>query len=62
MSVDFVYVGDVCKIVEVVVEYLIKVGVDNVEVIEILGYFIVFGEKIVDVVKFIVMVYGYYDV
>jgi len=62
VSADGKYKADVRKAAEYVKEKLIAAGTDRVELVETKGHPIVFGEKIIDLSKPTVLVYGHYDV
>jgi acetylornithine deacetylase/succinyl-diaminopimelate desuccinylase-like protein len=62
VSADPKYKTDVLKTAEYVAEKLKSAGADKVEVCQTAGYPIVYGEKIIDVSKPTVLVYGHYDV
>ena len=62
VSADTNFAQDVIKGAEMTAEYLIKAGLDNVEVCKTAGHPIVYGEKIIDVNLPTVLVYGHYDV
>lgn len=54
--------GDMVTCAEAVKDHLIKAGVDKAVVFETEGHPVVYGEKIIDSSKPIVLVYGHYDV
>lgn len=53
---------DMEKTAEAVKQRLIEAGADKVEICQTKGYPVVYGEKIIDVSKPTVIVYGHYDV
>jgi len=62
VSADSKYKNDVLKTADLIKEYLIKAGADNVEVCSTTGYPVVYGEKIINPHAPTVLVYGHYDV
>lgn len=62
ISADPKFKGDVAKTADFVAEKLRVAGADHVEVCQTAGHPIVYGEKIVDISKPTVLVYGHYDV
>src|SRR4051812_37188044 len=62
VSADSKYKAEVRRAAEYVKEKLIAAGADKVELVETKGHPIVFGEKIIDLSKPTVLVYGHYDV
>lgn len=62
VSADPKYKPDVLKTADYAAKKLTDAGADKVEVCETAGYPIVYGEKIVDIAKPTVLVYGHYDV
>ena len=54
--------ADMLKCAEAVKKSLLDAGCDNAEVIPTPGHPVVYGEKIIDPSKPIVLVYGHYDV
>ena len=62
VSADPKYKDDVLKTAGYVAAKLKDAGADNVEVCSTAGYPIVYGEKIIDPEKPVVLVYGHYDV
>jgi len=54
--------GDMIKCAEAIKQRLLEAGADTVEIYPTAGHPIVFGEKIFDVSKPTVLVYGHYDV
>jgi len=62
VSADPKYKPEVLKTADHVARKLRDAGADNVEVCQTAGYPIVYGEKIVDLSKPTVLVYGHYDV
>ena len=54
--------ADMLKCAEAVKKSLLDAGCDNAEVIQTPGHPVVYGEKIIDPSKPIVLVYGHYDV
>ncbi|MGB3617250.1 MAG: M20/M25/M40 family metallo-hydrolase, partial [Catalinimonas sp.] len=62
ISADSKYEDDVRRAADFIKEQLEAAGADAVELVETDGYPIVYGEKIVDVAKPTVLVYGHYDV
>ncbi|QES87662.1 dipeptidase [Rhizosphaericola mali] len=53
---------DMLNAADLVKKYLLDAGVDNAEIFPTAGHPVVYGEKIVDVNKPTVLVYGHYDV
>jgi acetylornithine deacetylase/succinyl-diaminopimelate desuccinylase-like protein len=62
VSADPKYKQDLLNTADFVAEKLIQAGADNVEICSTAGNPIVYGEKIIDVDKPTVLVYGHYDV
>ena len=62
VSADSNYSDDVAKAADYIHEKLQVAGLDNVEIFKTKGHPIVYGEKMVDVTKPTVLVYGHYDV
>jgi acetylornithine deacetylase/succinyl-diaminopimelate desuccinylase-like protein len=62
ISADPKYKADVIKTAEFTAAKLREAGADNVEVCQTAGYPIVYGEKIIDLAKPTVLMYGHYDV
>lgn len=62
ISADSTKKADVIKTAEAVKQRLIEAGADKVELSETSGFPVVYGEKIIDPSKPIVIVYGHYDV
>jgi len=62
VSADPKYKEDVLKTAGFVAEKLKAAGADKVEICPTAGYPIVYGEKVVDISKPTVLVYGHYDV
>ena len=62
VSADAKYKTDVFKTADEVAMRLREAGADNVEICQTPGYPVVYGEKMVDLNKPTVLVYGHYDV
>jgi len=62
VSANTAHSGDVQRTAEAVKQRLIEAGADNVEISPTKGYPVVYGEKIIDLKKPTVIVYGHYDV
>jgi acetylornithine deacetylase/succinyl-diaminopimelate desuccinylase-like protein len=62
ISADSKYKEEVLKTAEAVKQRLIEAGADKVELSQTKGFPVVYGEKIIDVSKPTVIVYGHYDV
>jgi acetylornithine deacetylase/succinyl-diaminopimelate desuccinylase-like protein len=62
VSADSRHKGDVREAAEYVAQKLKEAGADNVQLMETKGHPIVYGEKMADSSKPIVLVYGHYDV
>ena len=62
VSADESFKGDIRKAAEYIVDNLKASGADHAEICETAGHPIVYGEKMVDVSKPTVLVYGHYDV
>ncbi|PIB36274.1 peptidase dimerization domain protein [Reichenbachiella sp. 5M10] len=62
VSADSKFKGDVRKAAEFLKANFEKIGADNVEICETPGHPIVYAEKIIDLAKPTVLVYGHYDV
>ena len=62
VSADSRHKADVHKAAEYVLKKLKEAGADKVELMETKGHPIVYGEKITDLQKPTVLVYGHYDV
>jgi acetylornithine deacetylase/succinyl-diaminopimelate desuccinylase-like protein len=62
ISADAAYDGDVAKTADVVLDSLLKAGVDSAKLYPTAGHPIVYGEKMIDPNLPTVLVYGHYDV
>lgn len=62
ISADPAYKNDVQRCAESLAEGLQKMGMEKVEICQTAGNPIVYGEKIIDITKPTVLVYGHYDV
>lgn len=62
ISADSKYKEEVLKTAEAVKQRLIEAGADKVELSQTKGFPVIYGEKIIDVSKPTVIVYGHYDV
>ena len=62
VSADIKFKQEVLKAASFLEENLIKIGADNVQVFQTLGYPIVYADKIIDPKLPTILVYGHYDV
>ena len=62
VSADIKFKQEVLKAASFLEENLIKIGADNVQVFQTLGYPIVYADKIIDPNLPTILVYGHYDV
>jgi acetylornithine deacetylase/succinyl-diaminopimelate desuccinylase-like protein len=62
VSADIKFKQEVLKAASFLEENLIKIGADNVQVFQTLGYPIVYADKIIDPDLPTILVYGHYDV
>lgn len=62
ISADPSYKKDVMNCAQFVADKMTHIGLDKVEIISTKGYPVVYGEKIVDIQKPTILVYGHYDV
>ena len=62
VSADIKFRQEVLKAASFLEENLIKIGADNVQVFQTLGYPIVYADKIIDPNLPTILVYGHYDV
>ena len=62
VSADIKFKQQVLKAASFLEENLIKIGADNVQVFQTLGYPIVYADKIIDPDLPTILVYGHYDV
>jgi len=62
VSADKSYKAEVARAADWIKNDLIAVGLDKVEICDTAGHPIVYGEKIIDLAKPTILVYGHYDV
>lgn len=62
ISADAAYAKDVQACAGQTAEYMVKAGLDSVEIIPTPGHPIVYGEKMIDPAKPTILIYGHYDV